>query len=566
MTTLVHQSPRYRLELAQDGLALVVSAPDGARLASLRTLAALDTTAGLDETLAVLAPRLDGDTLTVERRSTIWKRAVTTVVCRDDAVELHTSVSGRGSLTDVRLLGFRSLLRGKPSGVMWSGSAFRTLFSPNPSDHRVLRPAAESCVIGVSGDGEPGRGHWLFTPAPLYLALSPDDVGEPGDPATWLDLGLAAPVAELGFVQLVYEARHGGLTLRLEYEGHTHVDGDFEAPVLILTPVVTDPYAGLRRHRDDLVRFKAAPAVAPRDAPTWWREPIFCGWGAQCHLAETEGGRGPDHATQENYDGFLATLEAEGVVPGTVVLDDKWQSSYGWNEPDAGKWPDLPGWISHRHERGQHVLLWWKAWDPEGLPPELCVRTAAGEPIAFDPSSPAARDALGEIVGRLLSPAGLDADGLKIDFTARTPSGQALTAHGRAWGISLLHELLAVVHAAAKAAKPDALVMTHSPHPAFVDVTDMIRLNDMVAGTPSVLAQMRHRADVARSACPELLVDTDDWRIPSLAAWREYATEKPELGIPSLYYAHSLDATGERFEPRDYEVLRRTWADWRAGS
>jgi hypothetical protein len=68
---------------------------------------------------------------------------------------------------------------------------------------------------------------------------------------------------------------------------------------------------------------------------------------------------------------------------------------------------------------------------------------------------------------------------------------------------------------------------------------------------------------VTRAAVPELLVDTDDWCIPSLAEWREYAEAKPSLGVPSLYYSRAVDATGEEFEERDYETLRRTWAAWR---
>ena len=97
----------------------------------------------------------------------------------------------------------------------------------------------------------------------------------------------------------------------------------------------------------------------------------------------------------------------------------------------------------------------------------------------------------------MLGPDGLDADGLKVDFTARTPTGRALTATGGSWGIALLHELLSIVYAAAKEAKPDALVITHTPHPSFVDVTDMIRLNDIIGG--DVVEQMtRARGDRAR--------------------------------------------------------------------
>ena len=214
------------------------------------------------------------------------------------------------------------------------------------------------------------------------------------------------------------------------------------------------------------------------------------------------------------------------------------------------------------------MLLWWKAWDSEGLPDELCVRNADGAPVAFDPSNPDARAELGAIVRRMLAPDGLDADGLKIDFTARTPSGYAITTASGSSGIALLHELLQIVYEAAKSAKPDALIVTQTPHPSFVDVTDMIRLNDMLrladgSAPASVVPQMRHRAEVVRAACPELLVDTDDWAVPSLAAWREYLREKPVLGVPALYYADLLDGLGARLGPEDYEALRDIWSEWR---
>jgi hypothetical protein len=536
-------------------------APDGLRAAiaglTLRPHAAFDTVAGLDETLEVLPPRREGDRIVCERRSTLWERALTTITATETQVEFRFEVHGRGDLTDVNLLALRSLLPRKPNGLVPSGypvGVLTRLFCPNPAHATGVRPIHEPAVIGVVGDGEPGRHHWFFTPAPLYLAFAGDEEAE------WVDLGLAAPVEELTFVQMQYAPRDGGFHLRLEYEGHTAVDGGFAAPALVVTPNVPDPYTGLRRHRDDLVARRAAPPVRERERPAWWSRPIFCGWGAQCHLADSSGvGIAADHATQENYDAFLGRLEEEGVVPGTVVLDDKWQASYGRNEPDEAKWPDLRGWIAARHERGQKVLLWWKAWDAEGLPNELRVLNPAGEPVSIDPSNPDARAALRDSVRSMLAPEGLDADGLKIDFTARTPSGRALAHHGPAWGIALLHQLLTVVAAAAREAKPDALLLTQTPHPAFVDVADMIRLNDMIGGHDSVVPQMRFRADVTRAALPELLVDTDDWRVPSLAAWREYQEVKPELGVPSLYYASHVDATGEALAESDYHLLRSVW-------
>ena len=565
------RAPAYRLDVAASGMVARLSSAEGVQWAALRPLAALDAVDGPDETLSTRAPQIVGDGIVeVERSSSRWARASTRFVCTDDAIEVVSSVAGRGQLTDVHLLAARSTIPGAPTGFMPSGTAFRTLFSPNPGDPgRLVRPAAESAVVGVSGDGQPGRGHWFFTPAPLSLWLT---TAEPEGPSSvdegWVGFSLAAPVEQLTFVQLAYVAGDRAFSLSLEYEGHTAVDGEFATPSLLITPGAADPYEGLRRHRRDLVARGAAPPVESRQTPEWWSQPIFCGWGAQCRLASRNGTQSAALATQANYDDFLAQLEAHDLVPGTVVVDDKWQAAYGTNEPDPRKWPDLRAWIDARHERGQHVLLWWKAWDPEGVPPELCVRNAAGEPVALDPTNPQTRELLRGMFGRLLGRDGFDADGLKVDFTARTPSGFALGANGAGWGIALLHELLAIVYAVAKDAKADALVITHTPHPAFVDVTDMIRLNDMLrlddpAPFPPIVPQMRYRAAVVQAACPELLIDTDDWSAPSLAEWRRYLEVKPQLGIPALYYADGLDFTGEEFDVEDYGALRDAWSQWR---
>jgi len=495
---------------------------------SLSLLSAVDTTAGADETLALSPPeeRSDGATV-VERRSTIWERAWLELHPTEDGLDVHTCVRGRGAVTDVRLLGGRSLIPRAPLGPTLSGTRLPRLFSPNPEDGvPPVRDAGAGATSGVSGDGEPGRGRWLFTPPPLWFAL--------GDGAReWVGVGITAPVTELRFVQAAWQASANGFSLALDFDGHTIVDGELRLPVLRITTGVTDPYEGLRRHRDDV-----GPPVDERSGPEWWSEPIFCGWGAQCHLEREFGGLARDHATQADYDGFLAHLERHGLEPRTVVLDDKWQSTYGRNEPDRAKWPDLKGWIAEQHARGRHVLLWWKAWDPEGLPPEICIRNADDVPVAVDPA--AARGELVRAIESMLSPDGLDADGLKIDFTARTPSGRALS-HSGSWGIALLHDLLAVVYAAAKNAKPHALVITHTPHPGFVDVTDMIRLNDMTSG--EIVPQMAHRAKVVRAACQELPIDTDDWRVPDKRSWRAFLEEKRAIGVPSLYYASHLDAS-----------------------
>ena len=558
---MIVEKPGYVLEVAADGLRATLSPVGEETWLTLRPHAALDTVDGVDETLSVAAPTLVDGRIVIERRSTLWDRAAVTIECTDTQLEIRASVFGKGRLATADLLALRALMPDRPTGLLPSGYAVgrvTKLFCPNPARATGIRPVSESAVIGVAGDGEPGRHHWFFTPAPLYLAWGREDEEE------WLDLGIVAPVEELTFVEASYAPREGGFHLRLEYDGHTEVDGAFEAPTLVLTPGVPDPSTGLRRHREDLVARGAAPAIVDRARPPWWTDPIFCGWGEQFYLSETSGGSPMAQATQENYDRFIETLEREGLTPGTVVLDDKWQSAYGTNEPDTAKWPDLKAWIARSHEEGRHILLWWKAWDSEGLPPALCIRNRDGMPVAVDPTNPAAREALAEQMHTLLGRDGLDADGLKVDFTARTPSGRHLETEGEGWGIALLHQLLAVVYRAAKEAKPDALVITQTPHPAFVDVADMIRLNDMIGGHASVVPQMTFRADVAQAVVPELLIDTDDWRIPSREAWREYLAVKHELGVPSLYYATHIDVTGEALEAADYKALRDAWKRWEA--
>jgi hypothetical protein len=562
MSMHVVETGAYRLEIAADGLRATLSSPTGEHWATLSLLAAFDRTDGVDETLSVSELRVDDRTIEIHRRSTLWDGAGLSIVCGEDEIELRHRVTGKGALTDVHLLGGRSLLPG-PTGFMFTGSSFRTLFSPNPGDPgKLVRGADEAAVIGVSGDGTPGRGHWFFTPAPLFLALTTGG-------ADWMGLGVAAPVEELGFVQLSYRPGDRAFHLALEYEGHTQAAGELSAPALVVTPGLADPAAGIRRHRADLSKRGFAPEPAPRSTPAWWTEPIFCGWGAQCHLAATGEGGAPALATQENYDAFLGALEEHGVVPKTIVIDDKWQGAYGTNLPDARKWPDLKGWIADKHAQGRHVLLWWKAWDFEGLPADLCIRTPDGTPVALDPTNPRTREALRDAVTAMLGPDGADADGLKIDFTARTPSGTALTTHGPGWGIALLHDLLSVVYSAVKDVKPDALVITQTPHPSFGDVADMVRLNDMLriddlGPRPAVVPQMRYRAAVASAACPELLIDTDDWCVTDKATWREYRDVKEELGVPSLYYATHIDLTGEPLEDDDYDALRRSWERWSA--
>lgn len=582
MSVRLHSSDRgiavetdvYRLDVDPvDPRARLVRA-DGSAPISIVLLAALDADHGLDGTVLHQAPAIQESAqavvLTFEQVSTTWQAKRVQLTCRRDEVEVLVAVEGSGRLTTARLLG--GPYTGNPR---WGGGEFhshwtaRTLFDPSPDDPwRITSAASEPATIGVVGGSLPGRGHWFFTPSPFLLAGHPDADADPHDAEGWQTMELRCGVEAATFTEMRYLPFLGGFSVQLAYEGQTQVDGTFETPPLVIRPTVGTAYGALVQHGDRLRASGLAPTVQ-RHRPEWWTRPIFCGWGEQFRHHRLEGGRAADWSRREHYDAWLAHLASRGVVPGTIVIDDRWQATYGGNAPDEDRWPDLRGWIADRHADGQRVLLWFKAWDPEGLPRDACVTDALGRPIAADPTSPAYQALLRASLHAMLAADGLAADGLKVDFTAQTPSGPGLRRRGDAWGVALLHRLLGLVYRFAKEANPEGLIVTHTPSALFADVTDMIRLNDLLRledpqPFPPAVAQMRHRARVATSMEASMLVDTDDWCMPSKAEWRAYLDEKPRLGVPALYYATGIDTTGEDFTDDDYAAIREAWAAWEA--
>jgi hypothetical protein len=124
------------------------------------------------------------------------------------------------------------------------------------------------------------------------------------------------------------------------------------------------------------------------------------------------------------------------------------------------------------------------------------------------------------------------------------------------------------MYAAAKEAKPEALIVTHTPHPSFAGVCDMVRLNDILEHDPSgkpvpAVDQLAFRHAVVSAALPEHPVDTDQWPIAGLAQWRAYVLTQSRFGVPALYYAERLDRTGEQLSDDDLALVASTWREYR---
>jgi hypothetical protein len=601
---LTIRAERYELELRETP-ALFERSPyarfkdaDGGKWTDINLLSSVHTTQSPDETWKVhglTADRADESTvvLTVALSSTAWDRHETRLVCTPEGVELDVRVEGAGTLTEVTLFGGQASMSSGACGTFRSKIRFSSVLVPVAGEPvQLVRPATSAGVLGVVGDADPGRLNAIFSPPPLALGFGRETAtGATEVPGgDWLALWLRAPVEQLSFTAMRYSPVENGYLVQLDYEGHTEVDGEWRSPTLVLRPA-SSGWEVLEDYRADLVEAGLAPADGPEVAP-WWLEPIFCGWGAQCARAVHVLHAGPDDPTTDTapetpdeerlvvkaapafaredvYDEFLARLDEHGLEPGTIVIDDRWQAEYGTGTVNAEQWPDLRRWIADRHAAGQKVLLWWKAWDAEGIPAEECVVDAAGRPITVDPGSTAYLERLRAIVTHLLSADGLDADGFKIDFTQRGPSGRTLrSATPGTWGMAALHTLLRTIREAAKAAKRDALVVCHTMHPSFADVLDMVRLNDVSKRDVNgervpVVDQLAFRYEIARRILPEHPIDTDQWPMPNRSEWLSYVEAQVGMGVPALYYLESIDRSGEHVHGEDLERVAATWRQYR---
>lgn len=515
-----------------------------------------------------------GDGLLVEMAcsSSIWERKKYVFHCAEDRLEYYYLVHGAGNVDSCEFFqGFvgnasaagvdkpwvnAGFARGL-FGRMRSKAHFLHLFNPEPNGLRKQHFSPnEFTTIGVRNNKSYCRGNWFFTPGPFCYVMKTIT-------GKCFTLALAVKPGQHNFVEYEYQGGNGfGLSLR--YEGKARVDQTWESPHVVIFSA-DDEYSAIRRYCDYLRESGYVPDNRTL-AFDWWREPIFCGWGEQSYLSYVEGRKTASYATQANYESFVRRLEQNGLNPGTIIVDDKWQASHGDPYPDLDKWPDMAGFIAQQHAAGRRVVLWLKAWDPEGVPPEECLLDSHRQPVAVDPTDPAYEKRLRRCIRTLI--AELGADGFKIDFTADLPCGCVSQKDAGIWGVELLRRLIWVIYSEAKKAREDALIIAHTVNPYFADVVDMVRLNDIaiLPGEESYAESMVHRQKVAKATSSTWLVDTDNWPSPTLASWLEYARLQPKLGVPSLYYVTHIDESGEEIGKAHIKEIADILADYRRGA
>ncbi len=506
----------------------------------------VDTAAGRDELQPAGTPfltREGADTLvaTYTTRSSRWTAKRYVFACRDADIEYWVEVEGAGRITCCRL--FQGFLARDVDMLGLGASYFRPGFErpyrdlargsrcmaqtiitmrPNAAERDAVRPWEDSEIDLVDDPSRQG-GLDSFLPAP-WAFLFELGAGQP-----WAVAGLAPTRSELGFRGFSFRGGES-VGFELDYPG-LEVSGKWRSPGLVFNIGGRDEEAAFRAYVECL-RQRDLLAEERPPAADWWSGPVFDGWGEQHALQGA--GAVEEECTQTVYRDALALLHTQGLSPTQVWVGPGWLADDQPGRPDPARWPDLRGFVAEQHRDGRRVVLAWP------------LRPKTPAHLASDPRSMNYRRWLDELLSELLGADGLDADGLRI-CDQGWPDGQ--------W----LHDQLAFVRGAAKAIKPDALIVAPTVNPCYAHLVDMVTLGSLWSDRRSVADAVRRRAALARSCHPDWLLAVQDLHAPGRDAWREVIDLAPKLGVPVLSYARHLEQTGESLDPEDFDLVRRAW-------
>ena len=379
--------------------------------------------------------------------------------------------------------------------------------------------------------------------------------GEPGS----LGLGLVAKPGQYNFDVFHYVSP---MQFSLPLYHRTVVEGSYETQGIL--GLFADSEEQIFR---DYTRWHFENGYAnphQGEIPAWWKRPIYCGWGEQMvYKVKDNLDLQRDAATQKNYTEMMAKLEKEHLNPGSIIIDSKWQTTFGGLELDTEKWPDMRKFVDEQHAKGRKVILWIKSWDPEGLSYAECIKLLCNG-VAADPTSPAYIGRVKDKFYKLLSSdeGCYDCDGFKVDFVNCIPQCGDSQTHTGICGVELIKAWMKLVYDTAKAIKPDALVNTSCAHPYFTENVDMPRIHDYMSQQRSAVSVMNWRKEIFSAANPGMPIDMDSGGIGSKRDFHRYMRYQAENGVPTLYWLNATGCTPLEcvpFDEEDFDVIRECW-------
>ncbi len=411
-----------------------------------------------------------------------------------------------------------------------------SVFDPAPAAHGIFYHPPHR----LHHDG----GNW-FSPPPFAVCFHLSD-------GSWCAASVEARLEQLEFSRFHVESTQaGGLDFVLDYPSLPELSADFASPALVWRFGFQDEFAALRAHAEGMVRAGLACRPQRSGSATNGRATMVCGWHRQVELATlanhapednilqnveaaTGAPRSQNYARQDVYEEHVAAYERAGIPFDILTIDHGWSLSEGDWSPDPEKWPDLPAFVRARRREGRKVLLWICSLSI-GLPAEECVRIGDEGETRLDPDNPLWQQRVAKSLEFLLGSGddAVGADGLKFDFTGpmkdpRPAFGSGEILHGYRY----LHRLFEVVSKAARRARPDCVLNYQCANPQFAALHDMTRLNDFFLPQAQAVRVMKTRADIARAAAFDPMIDTD------APAGVDYLTHSSRFGNISLYLTH----------------------------
>ncbi|MEM8859418.1 MAG: TIM-barrel domain-containing protein, partial [Chloroflexota bacterium] len=562
----------------------IIALASNKQLLNMGLDSAVDTHQSLDQTKLILfnSTQEENDIIkvTFDVVGSLWKNKQIIFEMHPNHITYKVEVSGDGeAITDLNFLFGRKQTK--------NSTDFDAVYAPR------FDWFEGAVLVDPESDDTLGCQQWLSPPPFAYAFVNDHEA---------VYCGIAAEVGTYNFLSFDYIGSRGA-SFRLTYEGHTAVSGTFSSPKLVIGFGNHEKNDAIESYINYLRRHEYLPLEQPKEIPDWWHEPIFCGWGQMRYdyRFDHDGHENGNfinvtfYCTEQLYRNYIASMEANDIDPGTIIIDMGWAQDPALHTPSPKRWSDMRGFIDEQHAKGRKVLLWYTPVVTQGLPDEACM-TLSGRPICPDPTSPVYREILAEEIRWMISDEDgcLNADGFKIDFTQNTPSEsgrfigyinnfwglinesnekylypplsdreELIQTHGNKWGVEILREYISLLHTNMKLHKPDSMLITHTPNPYFTDIVDVLRLNDLDGECQDVLGVMQNRARIAQMCAQNWLLDTDNDLMVDKARWRAYIQLQPQLGIPDTYYASAIANSQEEFNEGDYALLRKVWAEYR---
>lgn len=297
-----------------------------------------------------------------------------------------------------------------------------------------------------------------------------------------------------------------------------------------------------------------------------WAGPIYCFFSDQMYEYQTDRTT-PDMEGEmtmtENYcnENFLKTcldfLIEKSINYKIIIMDYGWFVNNGDWTPNTRRFKDFKATIKKLQSMSKKVLVWYSPYFlAENTPtyhnnPDIVVNKKDGSKFFImrfrtekyyqsDYTHPEMRKAALKDIQYLLSSAGLDADGIKVDCTHQPPLIDNVF-YDPSWGLGerFHYKASKFIYDQAKKIKPNCCINATAGNPFFNNTYDIHRIHDALEYNVDAYEERAWAAWF----CEAGICDLDDWPSYDLYTVRSNL-RKIAYGVPSIYAARKRG--GER--------------------